>query len=1188
MDNFTFYSAANLEPLSSMLFEELAKDRKMEGIFYKPTIVIQNKELRTYLERFFLKKVGISINIEFDFLESVIIKLVREIKKDKKRYIFLGSNKNKSEYEDIIFSILKKYIGIEDSLSIIERYIGSGENTRLYLAAKKLAMFFRDYEFQRVDMIESWRKGERYSFENSQLHMASIDEIERLERFIYQKILEIIEENDNLTTLMNYISDIDNEDKYRPDISKKIVYFFGFSEISQEHYNILLKISRFYKIKFFHIDLFNPTFPVRYMKDGTICQPENRLLKSLAMVNIKNTTLFLERESKRSEAALKPTISFERAEPKELHERTLLAYLKNSINGYKIEEKIAQDKSLQIFNSPTVEREVETVFNSIIYNLSADDRLKQSDVAIFVSDMEQYGTAIKAVFDREWLGNSNFLERPRERRFRKILTYNNLSLSGVDTLFGDALITILGIDRDTIFDDIAKLFQNRFFLKCNNLKQREAKVLIGVLRELKSIEGFDFSDRDSPYSIVYGIERVALSKILPIPPYSKIDGETKIIPYDMGFERDAIEKSIPLLYEVLKYVWDLREDRASFKLIEWCEKFREFIDKFFNIKDKNIKDREIIRESSLCIEVIKNLKSIGRRGSSLNDKLTPPFTLKEAVEFLKDLLSNISIEESVGGSRAEGITISTLDNFRSIPKKIVYLIGLNDNLFPKKNIDNILDIRTLDRSENDVMPIDKSKNLFMELLLSVEERLYLSYCGDDIVKEKKLYHSSVLHNLKQYIEENLLPYGENGKRSRFREIRIPLKGYDELYFDSKDRRRESYVSITDLFNNYSYMDYMVFKIMSRGESPLVKKNQTKKDDINLNETDERSITIADLKRLIRYPIETKFSKLFNIFEEREHEKIDFRPIYVDRLTNWEIVHPFISEYISKYFGMKRASDKNSLDEDKNFDLSEFIENNFDRYFKYSLLTAKTPATKPLLEISREELAKSFSTYAGVIEPLKERYRNFISYSAVEFTDSTDEKRDNIFRMKPIEFKLKKDDSKTLNIGLTGRYNLSLFQDKESGIYEILVLSTSGEPKREEQYITHHILEPLLFFFSALVTIDGFQEKIVTTIIYKDGVVKRLEFSAVRDEAEKFLNNLIYYMFDDKNFDSVDFDMVNKLYTLKTDTFNFGKYLEQMDKSEADSLSLAAILESPLLREEELQDIIDERFKLAFSGVKYLE
>src|SRR5205807_107376 len=81
---------------------------------------------------------------------------------------------------------------------------------------------------------------------------------------------------------------------------------------------------------------------------------------------------------------------------------TVLTRLQNRLLGRDKTPKrnVAQDRTVQIVACPGIYREVETVYHSILHNLREDRNLKQTDIAVLVTDMQRYRPVIQSVFDR--------------------------------------------------------------------------------------------------------------------------------------------------------------------------------------------------------------------------------------------------------------------------------------------------------------------------------------------------------------------------------------------------------------------------------------------------------------------------------------------------------------------------------------------------------------------------------------------------------------------------------------------------------------------------------------------------------------------------------------------------------------------------------------------------------------------
>ncbi len=99
-------------------------------------------------------------------------------------------------------------------------------------------------------------------------------------------------------------------------------------------------------------------------------------------------------------------------------------------------KRLGQDRSLQIVACPSIYREVETVYNSILFNLEQDDTLQLTDIAILVPDISAYKPVFDSVFNR----------RPRQ------LAYNLVdSHADIESIYGKAVLAILKLATGQIF-----------------------------------------------------------------------------------------------------------------------------------------------------------------------------------------------------------------------------------------------------------------------------------------------------------------------------------------------------------------------------------------------------------------------------------------------------------------------------------------------------------------------------------------------------------------------------------------------------------------------------------------------------------------------------------------------------------------------------------------------------------------
>lgn len=83
---------------------------------------------------------------------------------------------------------------------------------------------------------------------------------------------------------------------------------------------------------------------------------------------------------------------------------------------------------------------------------------------------------------------------------------------------------------------------------------------------------------------------------------------------------------------------------------------------------------------------------------------------------------------------------------RSLPFKVICLLGLNDGDFPRNTKAAVFDLVAKHPAKGDRARRDDDRYLFLEALISAREILYLSYIGRDIRKDEELAPSSCWAN----------------------------------------------------------------------------------------------------------------------------------------------------------------------------------------------------------------------------------------------------------------------------------------------------------------------------------------------------------------------------------------------------------------------------------------------------------
>jgi exodeoxyribonuclease V gamma subunit len=215
--------------------------------------------------------------------------------------------------------------------------------------------------------------------------------------------------------------------------------------------------------------------------------------------------------------------------------------------------------------------------------------------------------------------------------------------------------------------------------------------------------------------------------------------------------------------EVLRE-WQMQSER-SISWGEWYERLRQLIDTFFKPEPENRKDEsdlQLLRR--LIVEMVQ-------KAAAAQAKETV------GLEVIRGYLNQrLGEERSGGGFMAGGITFAALLPMRSIPAKVICLLGMDQDVFPREDRPLGFDLMAAHPRLGDRSHRDDDKYLFLEALISARQFFYLSYIGYDIQDNTRRPPSVLVSELIDYIAEAYrLPASEIVTEHR-------LQRFSEAYF----------------------------------------------------------------------------------------------------------------------------------------------------------------------------------------------------------------------------------------------------------------------------------------------------------------------------------------------------------------------------------------------------------------------
>ena len=210
-------------------------------------------------------------------------------------------------------------------------------------------------------------------------------------------------------------------------------------------------------------------------------------------------------------------------------------------------------------------------------------------------------------------------------------------------------------------------------------------------------------------------------------------------------------------------------------LDDWAETLGGLLRDFFQPSE----------DAALELQTIRDQLTRLRRHQALSG-FDQPIELAAVLERLVPALEQ-DIHNS--GFLTGGVTFCGLKPMRSIPFKVVCLVGMNDGAFPRPTQHLSFDLMAAKPRLGDRSTREDDRYLFLETLLSARDRLHLSYVGQSIRDNSEAPPSVLLSELMDCIAQGFgLEQTEDGGGVLSRIlVRHRLQAFSEEYFKLQGR-----------------------------------------------------------------------------------------------------------------------------------------------------------------------------------------------------------------------------------------------------------------------------------------------------------------------------------------------------------------------------------------------------------------
>ncbi|MCJ7596358.1 MAG: exodeoxyribonuclease V subunit gamma, partial [Desulfobacterales bacterium] len=395
------------------------------------------------------------------------------------------------------------------------------------------------------------------------------------------------------------------------------------------------------------------------------------------------------------------------------------------------------DRSLQIHSCHSPMRELEVLRDRLLDMFEGDPELMPKEILVMTPDVEVYAPYIQAVFDQPV---------EDERRIPYSIADRSMRDEGRMT---ETFLSILDLPGGRFgASEVLALLESKEVRRRLGLSDPDLDLVRRWVKESGIRWGIDAESRtqlDLP-PFAENTWRAGLDRLLmgyamagedekmfgPVLPYDHMEGEETAV---LGVLVDFAER-------LFNHVSSLARPKS---LVGWSGALTEILECFFLADDKSEQEMQTLRRSLGGLTRMQELA---------------PFSLEIDIRVIRYHLAQVLARSGFGyGFMTGGVTFCAMLPMRSIPFKVICLVGMNDDAYPRESKPLSFDLMAKHPRPGDRSRRHADRFLFLEALLSARERLYVSYVGQDIQDNSRLQPSVLVSELMDYLNQGFIVEG---------------------------------------------------------------------------------------------------------------------------------------------------------------------------------------------------------------------------------------------------------------------------------------------------------------------------------------------------------------------------------------------------------------------------------------------
>ncbi|EHJ6098607.1 exodeoxyribonuclease V subunit gamma [Escherichia coli] len=876
------YHSNRLDVLEALM-EFIVERERLDDPFEPEMILVQSTGMAQWLQMTLSQKFGIAANIDFplpaSFIWDMFVRVLPEIPKE--------SAFNKQSMSWKLMTLLPQLLERED-FTLLRHYLTDDSDKRkLFQLSSKAADLFDQYLVYRPDWLAQWETG----------HLVEgLGEAQAWQAPLWKALVEYTDELGQprwhrANLYQRFIETLESATTCPPGLPSR-VFICGISALPPVYLQALQALGKHIEIhllftnpcRYYWGDIKAPAYLAKLLtrqrrhsfedrelplfrdseNAGQLFNSDgeqdvgNPLLASWGKLGRDYIYLLSDLESSQELDA------FVDVTPDNLlHniQSDILELENRAVAGVNIEEFSRSDNkrpldpldssiTFHVCHSP--QREVEVLHDRLLAMLEEDPTLTPRDIIVMVADIDSYSPFIQAVFG----------SAPADRYLPYAISDRRARQSHPVL---EAFISLLSLpDSRFVSEDVLALLDVPVLAARFDITEEGLRYLRQWVNESGIRWGIDDDNvrelelpATGQHTWRFGLTRMLLGYAM-----ESAQGEWQsVLPYDesSGLIAELVGHLASLLMQLNIWRRGLAQERP---LEEWLPVCRDMLNAFF------LPDAETEAAMTLIEQQWQAIISEGL-GAQYGDAV--PLSL------LRDELALRLDQERISQRFLAGpVNICTLMPMRSIPFKVVCLLGMNDGVYPRQLAPLGFDLMSQKPKRGDRSRRDDDRYLFLEALISAQQKLYISYIGRSIQDNSERFPSVLVQELIDYIGQSHY-----------------LPGDEALNCDESEARVKAHLTCHHTRMPFDPQNYQPGNLQSYAREWLPAASQAGKAHSEFVQplpfTLPETVPLETLQRFWAHPVRAFFQMRLQVnFRTEDSEIPDTEPFILEGLSRYQI------------------------------------------------------------------------------------------------------------------------------------------------------------------------------------------------------------------------------------------------------------------------------------------------------------